>query len=1440
MAWHREEQNDVTSTQLRVSPPLALLVLVFNTQARADVGPPVEIKMSVGSRQAVSNQEYAGAFEVRVFKAGTLADFELYGAGWNMKSVDLPGTPLAARPSVVRIAFTAIPADADRPIGLSLTWNGRRVRQAYEIGPSYFARAGKPYLSARVPGTNATVGEEMRRRPTPVGETSPSVFDGARDQYHFVGRIVYSRPGRDLSNPPDGDFDDPEDIPPTLVGADTIDVRVLDEDDLDTEEMWSWYTDENGYFDTGAFSWDDGGDVPDLILYYETEVTGVVDVTDNSDGEWTYTFVTDEIEDFEGSYHDFGNQSPADNSLHPALHIFNNVVRTRRYIEETPAYLMPEVQVEWPDNSEGDNAWYEYWTDEIHLSTSRQWRNDTISHEYGHHFIYSTYDPDPPEVAYCNEICDPDYPDVCSHCMWCQETDHDAWNEGFPNWLADIVTRDHPDRYTHEPSGVPFVPLYTRSQESLGTCDGVAADVLLTEGYIGALLRDMEDQTQDNHDDDAIFDMMCLGPNDIFHVVVQYQPITVRGFIGAFLAARPEHTGDFWPTAFNVGGAPYVSGFPADTQPPGAVLACSSPTHPPGEGGSRPCITFEWWLAQDDASGASEYSFLVTTDPAGEEPDEVAETVWGTDTCSVTGEAPAWDLGEFYFSIKARDNAGNWASEWSTFGPFEVIDCNDTGVLDICDVSCNAFGTGSCQSPPDRCVGEPGCGSSSDCQPNWIPDECDIANGTSEDCNLDGRPDECENMFHWAGESGSWHSGLNWLEGIEPEEFPSVCIDVPGDQTVYYTEGESYLISLACRENLHIDGETSPPPDVTIVLPSWVEGDLRLSGQNHVLQVNERLDIAGQFNWTGDGELTGPGTTYANGGTSTSGLVYLDDHHLILDGNSASVGTGRIEFPGASTFEIRPGSSYEHQGGHYFLNGGSSGDYFTNAGTLIKSVNPGDSQIRAYTQNDGLIHVQTGKLTCYYGGSSSGAFLGDPGTTLEFRGGHAFLADSSVVGDSVRFPHGGHTVYGTYNVTTSTTCDAYVVNFTEEANIISYGPTFHVQDGTVNFDAIIGGPVHFDTLDIRPTDGIANFNSGDPVEITDLIIGRGMIQSVGDITITGSLTWNAGGDFAGPGTVHANCDVLVNPNGDQKTLSSCTFNNAATATFLGGINRSSSVFNNLATGVMDIRADVGVFNNAFSDPFNNAGTVIKSAGTGRATFRAVTTNTGTIDIQSGKLSFTGSYGGGFIQTAGQTVLNGGNLEITGNASLQFNGGLLTGDGTITGRVHHAAGTVAPGLPVGHLAIAGTYTQQAGAVLDIELSGTATGEFDTMSCAGNVSLDGDLAVTFVVPFEPVQGDTFVVLESTDTLAGTFDNVSVTNLPTHMILDVDSSGDAVTLTVIGGDCDSNGGLDLDDFSWWAGCMQGPNNDAGAGCDCADLDNDGDVDLLDFGAFQMWYGE
>ena len=55
----------------------------------------------------------------------------------------------------------------------------------------------------------------------------------------------------------------------------------------------------------------------------------------------------------------------------------------------------------------------------------------------------------------------------------------------------------------------------------------------------------------------------------------------------------------------------------------------------------------------------------------------------------------------------------------------------------------------------------------------------------------------------------------------------------------------------------------------------------------------------------------------------------------------------------------------------------------------------------------------------------------------------------------------------------------------------------------------------------------------------------------------------------------------------------------------------------------------------------------------------------------------------------------------------------------------------------------------------------------------------------------------------------------------------------------DFDDDGDVDLGDFSAFQYCFNGPNRaPAYAGCAVADLDMDGDVDLSDFGVFQTCF--
>jgi formylmethanofuran dehydrogenase subunit C len=53
---------------------------------------------------------------------------------------------------------------------------------------------------------------------------------------------------------------------------------------------------------------------------------------------------------------------------------------------------------------------------------------------------------------------------------------------------------------------------------------------------------------------------------------------------------------------------------------------------------------------------------------------------------------------------------------------------------------------------------------------------------------------------------------------------------------------------------------------------------------------------------------------------------------------------------------------------------------------------------------------------------------------------------------------------------------------------------------------------------------------------------------------------------------------------------------------------------------------------------------------------------------------------------------------------------------------------------------------------------------------------------------------------------------------------------------GDCDSDGDVDLVDFGQFQLCFTGPGGSIAGGCSCSDFDGDNDADLVDFGQFQL----
>ncbi len=103
-----------------------------------------------------------------------------------------------------------------------------------------------------------------------------------------------------------------------------------------------------------------------------------------------------------------------------------------------------------------------------------------------------------------------------------------------------------------------------------------------------------------------------------------------------------------------------------------------------------------------------------------------------------------------------------------SIGPkLEVIDCNENGIPDNCDVSC---ASPDCAAP---------CGESADCNGNGVPDECE------RDCDQDGIPDQCEIEGCSPGDLSCADCNANGVpDGCEPDcdgnGIPDDCLP-PGD-----------------------------------------------------------------------------------------------------------------------------------------------------------------------------------------------------------------------------------------------------------------------------------------------------------------------------------------------------------------------------------------------------------------------------------------------------------------------------------------------------------------------------------------------------------------------------------------------------------------------------------------------------------------------------------
>ncbi|HEU4334011.1 MAG TPA: FlgD immunoglobulin-like domain containing protein [Candidatus Eisenbacteria bacterium] len=520
-------------------------------------------------RAAEAGREFVGQLEIIAPRPGTLDLLQITGDGWSGRGLDA-AAPFAMGKGERRIVtFRATPQDPAQPLTIRAAFDGVPFEKSIRLDAASLDK------KRRVRFVDRTGPTLSGRRP----QAAPGTGSRAADQVlNFSGHFRYNR----------GDG--------ITVGADNIIVKLWDDDSPDPfdEVIWSGMTDQNGHFE-GSVVWDDcdltGCDDPDV--YLEIITTGqVADVQQDDLLETTWSWETAVIDDFTGNNIDFGVMTPGENvDEHAAVHIFNSMVRGHRFALNRMNMNTTPVDVLWPDLDDGSA--YNIFFEEIHINPTAMWNEITHTHEFAHHLhnVFGNHlEPD-----YENGYCDP------GHCYWCPEQVGEGWQEGVAYWYAMLVTEDYPSSYAMN-SWVQGNPDGIYGNDGVGVCnqdlqphpDG------RTEGYVAALLRDMQDAANDDHDGDAIpdcdTDAMSLGYDEILTVFRDDDPTDIGMFLNSFRARYPEHDQDLWSTTRNVGP---TFGFPLPdpivlTQPGSCRIAREGDTVTLQAIGNGSLLRYQW------------------------------------------------------------------------------------------------------------------------------------------------------------------------------------------------------------------------------------------------------------------------------------------------------------------------------------------------------------------------------------------------------------------------------------------------------------------------------------------------------------------------------------------------------------------------------------------------------------------------------------------------------------------------------------------------------------------------------------------------------------------------------------------------------------------------------------------------------------------------------
>ena len=415
------------------------------------------------------------------------------------------------------------------------------------------------------------------------------------------------------------------------------------------------------------------------------------------------------------------------------------------------------------------------------------------------------------------------------------------------------------------------------------------------------------------------------------------------------------------------------------------------------------------------------------------------------------------------------------------------------------------------------------------------------------------------------------------------------------------------------------------------------------------------------------------------------------------------------------------------------------------ASTVLNVSGPANKNLDGILTNAGTINWSgTGNLSLAYNGTTfDGSLYNLPGAVFNVQNDQTIFNNTGLelINNAGLFRKLGGVGATTVNV------------------LFTNSGTLDVESGTVNFSAGGASSGTFTNVagtTIANTGGTYNFVAGSQLTgagtnlwnggtvIANTTVATANVQLAGSITLlgtntfTGAVTWSSGtiGNLANvtiPASTVLNISGTANKNLDGILTNAGTINWSGTGNLslaYNGTTFDGSLYN-LPGAVFNVQNDQTIFNNTGLELINNAGLFRKLGGVGATTVNVLFTNSSTVDVESGTVSFSGggASSGTFNSVVGTTIANTAGTynfvagsQLTGAGTNLWNGGTVIARTTVATANVQLTGSI---TLLGTNVFTGTVTWSSGTIGNLANVTIPASTVLNISGPANKNLDGIL-------------------------------------------------------------------------------------------------------------------